>query len=74
MLSEKQLKLYEIQKLKEEIFKLKNVIAILKDKIFVEQLNQNEYELVIESDTNAKSITQEEYDLLEEVLGVEKED
>lgn len=45
------------------------VLDILKDKIFVERFNNNEFGLVIDSYcTNATTITKEEYDVLKEVL------
>lgn len=45
------------------------VLDILKDKIFVERFNNNEFGLVIDSYcTNATTITKEEYDILKEVL------
>lgn len=59
MLSEKQLKLYEIQKLKEENVKLKNIIELLKRKMIIVKLRDNEY--IIHGN---EYITKEEYDLL----------
>ena len=70
MLSKKQLELYEIQKLKEENIKLKKAIEILKNKTVVILA----LELSKDSDdynrmTSFENITQEEYELLKEVLG-----
>lgn len=52
----------------EQLEKYKKAIEILKDNICAYQYNENEFGLVIASYDGAVPITQQEYELLKEVL------